>query len=456
LKGVTVHYAVSGPATELSSLVSSAAEKVATALATVYGDFMGVKLPVSWFNVGIAQGSLPRKRGRSLTRMHNGSGAEDVPITTVGKVLDVDVSFGETPSGDEVAEDKLKQVLEQPSTTAAVAQRLGSAGLLGTLGAAILFSCKPDPVWKPGCQRLGDLFQSPVWLGSCDIDLAILLDNSGSIYDPAYGGNADGFNMEKQLVTSIMTSVADPSARILVYSMQGLSTPSVSNVLSPDKFVSRAASDFDVYYSRVNLYTAPFGNTWLAAGLNTANKALHGLSETSKPGVAPQRAKVILLITDGQDKFYDVMNAAENIKYGTNTHIVTVGMGTQASMNLLGAVADSPQLATMFKSIQEAVSQANDIASKLCGEFVGLPASVVLLSIVRAHALYRLWRTHQTHVTQVDCSAYTNVMCCHAVGRMPDLQGHDLQGQPLQPAGERLLFESSACVRQPVRLCASL
>lgn len=135
------------------------------------------------------------------------------------------------------------------------------------------------------------------------------------------------------------------------------------NVLDPIGYINRSDPNFQYNVAKVSRFWWPSGGTDIPLALQTADQVLKAM-----PPKAGTRKKVILLVTDGQDKLAKVIPAAETIKQGQN-HVITVGMGSMASQRLLQAVSNEHKFAQMVGGTIQAVQNANMVAGQLCGKY---------------------------------------------------------------------------------------
>lgn len=181
-----MYYLFAGPNSEMTAMTEASMPQFATVVSQVLSSYFGFDVPTAAIQTHLVE-STPGSR-RLL------ADATRVASATVGLIP------GETPAN-------VQQALTEPSSVAMVAQNVVSAGLIGALGGVQVSLCNPSPY---GCKPYAgaQAFSTPALLTGCDIDLCIMLDNSGSITDPTYGGSSDSFKVELQLAAHIMTTVA--------------------------------------------------------------------------------------------------------------------------------------------------------------------------------------------------------------------------------------------------------
>jgi uncharacterized protein YegL len=202
--------------------------------------------------------------------------------------------------------------------------------------------------------------------GSCKValDLVILLDASGSIDDPTYGGVANTFSGKilpfiKQLVSSFVIGPNDTRIAVVTFSSEVV----INFYLNTFNNVKDMTASIDsIYYLSGGTQTSK-GVDAVANYVFTEAKGMRPLSS----GVS----RVMMVITDGQaNDGYQPKAAATALRNNLNVNVFSIGVGAGINVPELVDMASSPSATHVytlksFAIINQLIGQMSTVT---CGE----------------------------------------------------------------------------------------
>lgn len=187
--GPTLNIGLQGPATELSAISEKTLPQLTQTIARVISDVTKVQVAPADIKATLVPIARSRRMGAPAVR------PQFSPHLIIGALI----------ATTRITE----QILKNQAISAGLAQALVADGIIPGEAPVIVGTCLGE------CPEIeGEGFITPVVKRSCGIDVCIVLDESGSMTEKAY-------DVEVELATSLLTSIAGDSSRIAVYSFSG-------------------------------------------------------------------------------------------------------------------------------------------------------------------------------------------------------------------------------------------
>lgn len=175
---------------------------------------------------------------------------------------------------------------------------------------------------------------------TCDLhSVCFAIDESGSI--------KSSFNLVRNFVTKVVDDIALSSASVR-YSAYTFSS-SARLLLSDETDVSK-------FNAAVSGHKASGGGTNIYRGMNACFNELKAFPDSAN--------KVIVLVTDGQDRSGAQSLIPDITKAGIS--VVTVGIGSGINTNVLKTLATRPEYFVPVKSASELITRALFVSNRVC------------------------------------------------------------------------------------------